>query len=91
MAISISLPSPAHQQLGQLVQLHARPRTSAVEHLLDRGSSGPSAFLSPSPERLEVEEVEVEDPVEGREVARLLDERGGERGLERLAVLCANG
>jgi hypothetical protein len=43
-------------------------------------------FLESLAERLEVEEVEVEEAIEGRQVARFLDERGGQRGLERLAV-----
>jgi hypothetical protein len=43
-------------------------------------------LLEAFPERLEVEKVEVEEAIEGRLVAKLLDQRRGERRLERLAV-----
>jgi len=43
-------------------------------------------LLEPFAERLEVEEVKVKEPVEGRLIAELLDQCRGERGLERLPV-----
>ncbi len=77
----------AEHQLGQLVHLEALFGREPVEHLLDARVLRAEGLLEAAAEGLEVEEVQVEDPVEGRVVARLLDERGGERGLERLAAL----
>src|SRR5581483_9275484 len=83
-------PLAAHEQLGELVHLHARLGGQAVQHLLDLGIFRTQRLLEALAEGLQVQEVEVEDPVEGDEVTRLLDEGGGERALERLAVLEAD-
>ena len=80
-------PLAAHEQLGELVHLHVRLGGQTVQHLLDLGILRAERLLEPLAQGLQVEEVEIEDPVEGREVARLLHQRGGERALERLAVL----
>ena len=61
--------------LEQALEQRPRPRILAAEGL---GRLGP--------EPLQVEEIEVEDPLERREVARLLDEGRGERVAEVVAV-----
>ena len=62
--------------LEQALEERARPRILATEGL---GGFGPQP--------LQVEEIEVEDPLERREVARLLDEGRGERVAEVVAVM----
>src|SRR5438445_1126369 len=79
-------PLAAHQQLGEIVQLEAFLVDETIQQLLHARVLGAEGFLDPLAEGLEVEEIEVEDAVEGRQVARFLDEGGGQRGLERLAV-----
>ena len=79
-------PLPAHEQLGQLVEVEVLLVGQPVELVLHLGVLGAERLLEPLAERLEVEEVEVEDPVERLLVAGLLDQRGGQRGLEGLAV-----
>src|ERR1700730_13845587 len=80
-------PLPAQEELGQLVHLHARLGGEPVEHLLDLRVLRTERLLEPLAEGLQVQEVEVEDAVEGDEVAGLLDQGGGERALEGLAIL----
>src|SRR5205823_8720551 len=79
-------PLAAHQKLGQIVELETFFIRQAIQQILDASILWPERFGKPLAERLEVEEVEVEEAIEGRQVARFLDERGGQRGLERLAV-----
>ena len=74
-------PLAAQEELGQLVHLHARLGHEPVEHLLHLRVLRTERLLEPFAEGLQVEEVEVEDAVEGGEVARLLDQGGGERAL----------
>ena len=86
MAISISAPSPrirssvssssSSPSSPQLVEQALHPRVLGAERL-------PEAL----PEGLQVQEVEVEDAVEGSTVTRLLDEGRGQGRLERLAIL----
>ncbi len=83
----LQLGGVGHQeQLGQRIRVRdafgqepleqrPRPRVLAAE--------GPGGLGA---EGLQVEEVEVEEPVEGREVARLLDEGAGEGRLEDVAL-----
>src|SRR5262249_32892592 len=61
-----------------------------VEQLLDARVLGTERLLEPGAEGFQVEEVEIEDAVEGRQIARLFHERGRERGLERVPVLEAD-
>ena len=76
----------AHEELGQLVQVHVLLVQHLVELVLHLGILGAERLLQPFAERFEVEEVEVEDAVERGLVARFLHERRRERGLERLTV-----
>ena len=77
---------PAHEQLGQLVEVQVLLIHHLVELVLHAGILGAERLLEPFAQRLEVEEVQVEDPVERLLVAGFLDQRGGQRGLEGLAV-----
>src|SRR5215471_4754467 len=52
--------------------LHVLLGHELLEELLDTRILGPQRLLEPCPERLQVEEVQVEEPVEGGQVARLL-------------------
>jgi len=79
-------PLPAQQQLRELVELQALVGDELVEEILKMGVLGPQRLPETFAQRLEIEEVQVEEPVEGRAVAPFLDERGGQGGPERLAI-----
>ena len=72
----------AEHQLGHLVHLEALVGHQPVQQLLDARVLGAERLLEPGAESLEIEEVEIEEPVEGRRVARFLDQRAAERRLE---------
>ena len=83
-------PLAAEHELGHLVHLEPVLGGEPVQQLLDARVLGAERLLEPGAQGLQVEEVEVEQPVEGREVARFLHERAGQRRLEGLAVLEAD-
>ena len=76
----------AHEQLGELVELQPLLVQELIEHVLHPRVLGAERLLEALAERLQIQEVQVEEPVEGRVVPVLLDQRRGERRLERLAV-----
>ncbi|HSF02942.1 MAG TPA: hypothetical protein VLA62_08025, partial [Solirubrobacterales bacterium] len=74
------------QELGQRVDVERRLGEQPIE-----GGPGPGVLAPERPGRLvaqrrQVEEVEVEETLEGGEVARLLDQGRGQRGPEDVAV-----
>src|SRR6267143_1485389 len=75
-----------HEQLGQLVEIQVLVGHQLVEHVLDPRILRAERLLETFAERLEIEEVEVEEAIERRLIAELLDQGRGERRLERLAV-----
>ena len=77
---------PAQEQLGHLVEIEVLLVRELIQHLLHLRVLGTERLLEPFAERFEVEEVEVEDAVERGAVARLLDQRRCQRGLERFPV-----
>ena len=77
---------PAHRRLGRLVGLHVLVGHELVEHVLHPRILGAEGLLEPFAERLEVEEVQVEQAIEGRVIAEFLDQGGRQRRLEGLAV-----
>src|SRR2546422_2220039 len=77
----------AQEQLTQVVEVESVLGDQPVDQLLHARVLGPERLAQSFTEGLEIEEVEIEDAVEGLEVAPLLDQRGGQRGLERLAIL----
>jgi len=79
-----------HEQLGELVELHVLVRHQVVEEILNARIFRAERLLEAFAQRLEVEEVEVEEAIEGRLIAELLDQGRGERGLERLPVAQAD-
>src|SRR5262249_31969414 len=81
---------PAQHQLGHLVHLEPLVGGETVEHLLDARVFRPERLFEPGAEGLQIEEVQIEQPIEGRKVSRLLHERARERRLEGLTVFEAN-
>src|SRR5262249_36287211 len=81
---------PAQHQLGHLVHLEPLVGGETVEHLLDARVFGAERLFEPGAEGLQIEEVEIEQPIEGRKVSRLLHERARERRFEGLTVFEAN-
>src|SRR5215472_9305417 len=70
-------PFAVEHELGQLIQLHVLLGHELVEELLDARILRSQRLLEPCPQRFQVEEIQVEEPVEGGEVTRLLDQRRG--------------
>src|SRR5262249_1961792 len=75
------------EQLAQVVELESLFARQAIDHLLDARVLGAQRLAQALAQRLRLEEIEVEDAVEGVAITRLLDERRGQRGLERLPIV----
>src|SRR5712691_1595509 len=80
----------AQEQLAQIVEVESLLGREAIDELLHARILGPQGLAQSLAEGLEIEEVEVEDAVKGLAVTRLLDERGGQRGLERIPIVEAD-
>src|SRR5712691_10211517 len=83
MAISSSLPPP---RMRSSVRSSSSIPSSASIRSSRSWTRGSERLLEPLAQGLEVQEKEVEEPVERRLVPELLDQRRRQRGLERLAV-----
>jgi hypothetical protein len=79
-------PLPTHEQLGQIVEVQVLVGHQVVEHVLDARVLRTERLLEPFAERLQIEEVEIEQAIERGVIAVFLDQGRGERGLERLAI-----
>src|SRR5262245_48763494 len=77
----------AEEQLAQVVELERILGDQPVDEVLHARVLRPQGLAQSLAEGLKVEEIQIEDAIERVAVAAFLDERRGQRGLERLAIV----
>src|SRR3970282_15026 len=74
-------PAAPEDELHQRIDLNSLLGHEPLQQVLDSRVRRAQGLLQPLAQRLKVEEVKIEEAIERREVAELLDERGGQGRL----------